>query len=242
MEIMPINAADLLQEPDQSALRLIHTQLENSQEPGQALFFARENPRIRRPDFLIGLEGRAYFALQVATEPHGVSDGKLVLVPAVAGVKPALSQVGYASARAVGVSKDVHKHLDYRIYVIPVAVFVGHDPDNAVQAWAIDHDVRILFSTDQLVERLVVIANEYADQIYIPPTLTEIREVMGVLKSTDLPRRDTAPASSPSARAELDLTAHQVIIQHADTVNIYTTEPGEGGSETAFISGKGGEA
>ena len=152
MEILPINAADLLQEPDKSALRQVYTQLEVSQEPGQALYFARENPRIRRPEFLIGLADRAYFALQVATQPHGVRDEKLVLVPPVAGVTPTLSPVGSVAARAVGISKDVKKHLGFRIYVIPVAVFVGEDPDNTVQSWAINHDVRLLFNANRLVD------------------------------------------------------------------------------------------
>ena len=184
---------------------------------------------------------RAYFALQVATEPHGVSDGKLVLVPSVAGVKPALSQVGYASARAVGVSKDVKKQLDYRIYVIPVAVFVGEDPDNAVQAWAIDHDVRILFSTDRLVERLGVIANEYADQIYIPPTLAEIREVMGVFNTAEIPQPVKAPESSSAPIPDADLTARQVIIQHAGTVNVYTIGAGADGVNSAVGTQGGSE-
>ena len=192
MEILPINAADLLQGPETAGLRQVHTQLEVSQEPGQALYFARENPRIRRPEFLIGLADQAYFALQVAVQPHGVEGGKLVLVPPVAGVTPTLSPVGSVSAHAVGISKDVKKHLGFRIYVIPVAVFVGEDPDNTVQAWAITHNVRLLFSTDRLVDRLAGIAREYADQIYAPPTMAEIQEVIGVLNAPGLPPADMA--------------------------------------------------
>ena len=230
MEILPINAAELLQQPDQAALRRVHTQIENSQEPGQALCFANESPRIRRPDFLLGLVDRAYFALQVAVQPHGVRDGKLVLVPAVAGVKAALSPVGYVSARSVGVSKDVKKHLGYRIFVIPVAVFVGEDPDNTVQAWAIEHDVRILFGTDHLMEQVVVIADEYADQIYTPPTMAEIREVMGVFNAKALPQAAPAPQAGQVPIPDGDLTARQVIIQHADTVNVYTIGAGDDGA------------
>ena len=154
MDILPINAADLLQDPDKSALRQVHAQLEVSQEPGQALYFAKEHPRIRRPDFLLGLADRTYFALQVAAQPHRVEGGKLILVPPAPNVTPSLSPVGSVSAHSVGISKDVKKHLGFRIYVIPVAVFVGEDPDNAVQAWGITHNVRILFSADRLGDRL----------------------------------------------------------------------------------------
>ena len=187
MEILPINAADLLQGPETAGLRQVHTQLEVSQEPGQALYFPKDNPRIRRPEFLIGLADQAYFALQVAIQPHGVEGGKLVLVPPIPGVTPTLSPVGSVSAHAVGISKDVKKHLGFRIYVIPVAVFVGEDPDNTVQAWAITHNVRLLFSADRLVDRLAGIAREYADQIYAPPTMAEIQEVIGVLNAPGLP-------------------------------------------------------
>ena len=93
-EILPINAAALLQEPETAGLRQVYSQMEVSQEPGRALYFARENPRIWRPEFLNGLADRAYFALQVTDQPHGVRDEKLVLGPPVAGVTPTLIPVG----------------------------------------------------------------------------------------------------------------------------------------------------
>ena len=234
MEILPINAADLLQGPETAGLRQVHTQLEVSQEPGQALYFPKDNPRIRRPEFLIGLADRAYFALQVAVQPHGVEGGKLVLVPPVAGVTPTLSPVGSVSARAVGISKDVKKHLGFRIYVIPVAVFVGEDPDNTVQAWAITHNVRLLFSADRLVDRLADIAKEYADQIYTPPDMAEIQRVIGVFNAPGLPRAEVASEANPAPMPDTDLTARQVIIQHADTVNVYTI--GAGGDGVSAVA------
>ena len=228
MDILPINAADLLQDPEKAGLRQVYTQLEVSQEPGQALYFPRENPHIRRPDFLLGLEDRAYFALQVADQPHGVRDGKLVLLPGAGGM-PTLSPVGSVSAHSVGISKDVKKHLGFRIYVIPVAVFVGEDPDNAVQAWGITHNVRILFSADRLGDRLAGIAREYADQIYVPPHMAEIQNVVGVLNTEGLPQVEMASEANPAPMSETDLTARQVIIQHADTVNVYTVGAGGDG-------------
>ena len=239
MEILPINAADLLQEPDKSALRQVYTQLEVSQEPGQALYFARENPGIRRPEFLIGLADRAYFALQVATQPHGVRDEKLVLVPPVAGVTPTLSPVGSVAARAVGISKDVKKHLGFRIYVIPVAVFVGEDPDNTVQSWAINHDVRLLFNANRLVDRLGVIAEEYADRIFAPPDLAEVQRVVGVFNTAGLPQSEMGSEANPAPTSDTNLTARQVIIQHADTVNVYTIGAGGDGA-SALVSARDG--
>lgn len=222
MEILPINAAALLQEPDQTALLQVHAQLENSREAGLALYFSREHPHpgIWRPNFLLGLEDQAYFALQVAALPQGVRGGRLVLVPEAAGERPESSPVGYLSARAVGISKDVKKSLGYRIFVIPVAVFPGEGPDNAVQAWAIQHNVGLLLGVERMVDQLVDIAEEYEEQIYMPPAMAEIREVMGALNAGALPQAaqevDAAPAPGGN------LMARQVIIRHADTVNVYT--------------------
>ena len=228
MEILPINAADLLHGPETAALRQVYTQLEASQVPGQALYFARANPHIRRPDFLLGLEDRAYFALQVADQPHGVRDGKLVLLPGAGGM-PRLSPVGSVAAHSVGIGKDVKAHLGFRIYVIPVAVFVGEDPDNAVQAWGITHNVRILFSADRLGDRLAGIAREYADQIYVPPGMAEIQKVVGVFNAAGSPLTGIVPEAGPASTPDTNLTARQVIIQHADTVNVYTVGAGGDG-------------
>ena len=241
MEILPINAADLLHGPETAALRQVYTQLEASQEPGQALYFAKEHSHIRRPDFLLGLADRAYFALQVADQPHGVRDGKLVLLPPAPNVTPSLSPVGSVAAHVVGISKDVKTHLGFRIYVIPVAVFVGEDPDNAVQAWGITHNVRILFSADRLGDRLAGIAREYADQIYVPPDMAEIQKVVGVFNAAGLPQADVVPEANPVSMSDTDLTARQVIIQHADTVNVYTVGAGGDGVNSVASARDGRE-
>ena len=241
MDILPINAADLLQDPEKAGLRQVHAQLEVSQEPGQALYFPRENPHIRRPDFLLGLADRAYFALQVADQPHGVREGKLVLLPPAPNVTPSLSPVGSVAAHSVGIGKDVKKHLGFRIYVIPVAVFVGEDPDNAVQAWGITHNVRILFSADRLGDRLAGIAREYADQIYVPPDMAEIQKVVGVFNAAGLPQADVVPEANPVSMSDTDLTARQVIIQHADTVNVYTVGAGGDGVNSVASARDGRE-
>ena len=135
---------------------------------------------------------------------------------------PTLSPVGSVAAHAVGISKDVQKHLGYHIYVMPVAVVGGEDPDNTVQDWAIAHNVRLLFTTDRLVERLVDIAQEYAAQIYSPPTMAEIQQVIGLFNAAGTPPAELVSAAHPAPTPDAGLTARQVVIQHADTVNVYT--------------------
>ena len=123
MKTNPENIAKLLEGPNREAHRLVHVQLEASQQPGQAIYFPKDDPFERRPDFLIALEGKSYLTLHVATQPHGVEDGRLVVVSG-AGDPMAPSPVGQAAAHAVAISKELKPILGYRIYLIPVAVFV----------------------------------------------------------------------------------------------------------------------
>ena len=217
MEILPTNASEQLQHPAKAALRLVHAQLESSQEQGLAIYFHKDYPNVRRPDFLIGLADRAYFALHVIDQPHGVEHGKLMLVRAGGGqVK---SQAGFVAVHAVAISNEVNDHLRHRIFVMPV--LAGEQPA-AMQDWAIEHNVYLLGETDLLVDRLFRIARENAGQIYSPPPMAEIMEVMHFFNAEGILQAATA-AAEPDETPDLGLTARQVIIQHADTVNVYTT-------------------
>ena len=220
MEMLPTNAAELLQHPAKAALRLVHAQLESSQEQGLAIYFHKDDPNVRRPDFLIGLADRAYFALHVIDQPHGVEQGKLMLVRA--GGSPVKSQAGFVAVHAVAISNAVNDHLNHRIFVMPVLLLAREQPAAAVQDWAIKHNVHMLGETGLLVDRLVRIARENAGQIYSPPPMAEIMEVMDFFNAEGIIQAATA-AAEPDETPDLGLTARQVIIQHADTVNVYTT-------------------
>ena len=222
MKTNPINMAELLQSPDRAAHRLVHVQLEATQQPGQSLYFPNGGPLERRPDFLVALEGKTYFGLYVATQPHGVEDGRLVLASG-AGGPPTPSPVGHAAAQAVAISKELKAKLGYRIYLIPVAVFMDEGPDNAVQAWAMEHGIATLCTADQLVERLAQIASEHRKPIFHPPGAEEIDKVMDYFSAEGRPPATTPSQSVGELAPEAGITARQVIIQRADTVNVFTT-------------------
>ena len=222
METNPENLAELLRSPGREAHRQIHAQLEASQQPGQAFYFPNGGPIERRPDFLVALEGKTYFSLYVAAQPHSVEDGRLMIVSG-AGGPPTQSPVGHAASHAVAIGKELKPKLGYRIYVIPVALFMDEGPDNAVQAWAIEHGIATLFTADCLVERLVNVVREHHKPIFHPPGGEEIRKVMAYFNSED--KSPAVIASDPvgDLPPEAGISARQVIIQRADTVNVYTT-------------------
>ena len=231
MEILPINAADLLQGPETAGLRQVYSQLEVSQEPGQALYFARENPRIRRPEFLIGLADRAYFALQVAVQPHGVEDGKLVLVPARGRCNADVESGGlrFSPCRrdqqgcqeAPGVPHIRHSGSRIRGGGPPTTPCrPGPSPTMCGCSsaptgwWTVSPTLRRNTPTRSIPR----------------PTMAEIQrgdrclQRPGVAVGRRWRRRPIRlPCPIP------DLTARQVIIQHADTVNVYTIGAGGDG-------------
>ena len=115
MEIHPIDVAAQLQGPHREALRMVHAQLQASQQPGQAIFFPNADPDQRRPDVLVALEGRAYLALHIAAQPHGVEDDWLVIMSAD-GDAMARSPAGHVAVHAVAISKELKAKLGCRTY------------------------------------------------------------------------------------------------------------------------------
>lgn len=227
MKTHPKNIEELLQGPNRWAHRQVHAQLKLSQQPGQAIYFPGENTHERRPDFLVALEGRTYFSLHLVTLPHAVEDNRLVVVPREGGPSTD-SPVGWATAQAVAVSKELTSTLTHRIYIIPVALFMDEGPDNAVQAWGLHHGVAMLCSADSLVERLGQTAGEHREPIYHPPGADEIERVMAYFSGAGQSLATIPVQPAGDLAPEAGITARQVIIQHADRVVVYTVGTGDG--------------
>ena len=170
----------------------------------------------------MALVGRTYFSIYVVTQPHAVEDDRLVLVPE-AGGPTTPSPVGHASAQAVALGKEIKQATGHRIYIIPAAVFMGEGPDNAVQAWGMNHGVQTLYTADRLVDRLEQIAAQHNKPIFHPPSSGEIEKVMAHLSAPGRPAAAIPSRPVGEMPAEAGITARQVVIQRADVVNVYTT-------------------
>lgn len=222
MEIYPVNVAAQLLGPHREALRLVHAQLEASQHAGKAFVFANGGPAERRPDVLVALEGQGYLTIHIATEPHGVEDGWLVLISGD-GEPMGRSPLCDAAKDAVALSQDLRAHLGCRTYVIPVILFMDEGRENALQAWAMGRHIATLFTPHGLVEGLVQVVQEHHRRIFHPPDSRQIERVMAHLNSEERPVPEIVPDSEKDLVPEAGITARQVIIQRADTVNVYTT-------------------
>ena len=85
------------------------------------------------------------------------------------------------------------------------------EPDADIEAWAGQAAIHVLFGSERLVERLEELADVV--QVRFPPTEEEIAEEVELVM----------PGVADPAPSAMGLQARQVIIQHADVVNIHTT-------------------
>ena len=227
MEITPIFRQDLEPVPEFAGVHDIHRQLQASNTDGEAVYFPREDPGERGPDFLLGVTGQAHYLIYVSPFPHSAikdeSKGRdILMMHTDDDGQPVMSPLGGAAARAVGISKQVQHLLTRRVFIIPVDILTGDAPSQAVQAWSRANHVGILHRTNDLLARLGEVAQRHLRGGAVPPTRDEIARVMAHFK----PGHENGvgvPEQEAAAGPDLELAANQVIIQHANTVNIYTT-------------------
>ena len=90
-------------------------------------------------------------------------------------------------------------------------------PNQTIEEWATQRRVKVLFGSDDLVDRLLALADRM--EIKHPPTADHIRnEVAAVTNGLVAPARDGG-----GHEAVQEFIARQVVIQHVDTVNIHVT-------------------
>ena len=96
-------------------------------------------------------------------------------------------------------------------------LFPDTPQDQTIEEWATQRRVKVLFGADDLVGRLL----ELADSVGVkhPPTADHIRnEVAAVTNGLVAPSWDGG-----GHEAVQEFMARQVVIQHVDTVNIHVT-------------------
>ena len=118
---------------------------------------------------------------------------------------------------AIAVRDAVYRVPGFKVFIIPVLLLTDTLPNQTIEEWATQRRVKVLFGSDDLVGRLL----ELADSVEVkhPPTAGHIRnEVAAVTNGLVAPARDGG-----GHEAVQEFIARQVVIQHADTVSIYVT-------------------
>ena len=212
MNIYPEFPANRLNNPKRQAELAVYRELEASDVAGTAIYEARPDRSCPEVDFVIWLKGVARIAMQVKGGCYRIERGRWYLAtPAGEEKKSTPAKQCWESALAL------HDYLQERIsgsrnpFVVPVVLFRDMEPDADIEAWAGQAAIHVLFGSERLVERLEELADVV--QVRFPPTEEEIAEEVELVM----------PGVADPAPSAMGLQARQVIIQHADVVNIHTT-------------------
>ena len=206
-----------LKDPKRQAELKVYRQLEASDAEGVACYEARPNSRCKELDFAIWITGVARYGIQVKGGSYRTEKGGWYLI-----TPTGEERKGSPLKQAWDSTMGLHDHLQKRIagnrnpFIVPVIVFPDMQPDEDIEAWAMQAGVRVLFGADRLVERLVELADTC--NFFYPPLAGEVAEEVALVMPG---LGDIEPKSQA-----VDMQARQVVIQHAAVVNIYTTGGG----------------
>ena len=202
---------DRIHDPKRQAELTVFRELQASATPGVALYEARAGNNGREVDYAIWLEDIARIGLQVKGGSYrGIWH---LITPEGEERKPSPAKQSWRS------SLQLHDYLQKRLsagrnpFVVPILLFSGMGPEANIEAWSVQAGVRVLFGTENLVERLIEMVATCT--VYSPPSWGEIAEEVELLMPGVMPEN--------AGNAEvLEFQARQVVIQHAAVVNIYT--------------------
>ena len=211
----------------------VYTEFMNSDRAGRVLYEVKTSRNTPELDFAVLLEGMAICGVQVKGGQHVITRGQWQRVTDDGPVTiPCPMKITWDAA--LQIREAVKRHLGKKVFVVAVLVFPDMEPNPDIELRAENDRVKVLFGTDNLVERLVnLVADE---EIFNPPTawlVDEIAEVlMPFLGNGDddqpelLPNRPKpGPKPDQPGQAErvaiMDLKGTPAEVHHADVVNVY---------------------
>ena len=224
MKIQPAFPPHRRQDPRRRAEAIVYDQLAASGLPGHALYELKPLPEAPELDFAVWLQDRARFGAQVKGGPYSV-DKSVWTLRTSQGIEHVPCPLTQTWDAAIAVRDAVDRVLGFKIFIIPVLLLTDTPPDPSIEEWAAQRKVKVLFGADNLVDRLLELAD--GTGVTYPPTADHIlNEVDAVTGGLIAPVRDAL-----SRETVQDCTTKQVVINHVDTVNIYVTQAGPDGWE-----------
>ncbi len=211
MKIHPKFPKGRRRDPKRQAELLIYEKLKASNVPGYALYEVRVDQHCRELDFLVLLEGAARIGIELKGGLYRLVGGEWQLLTPE-GWQKVPNPISQLWDAAMGLRDTLGERLNHKSFIIPVLSFPDMEPDQDIADRASAAKVQVIWGTERFVERLVELA-EVSDVFY-PPSAEDIKTEIEAI----VPGLTGDPAPS-----EMDLQARQVIIQHVDTVNVYTT-------------------
>ena len=229
-------------DPKRQAERRVYQEIAGSQIPGQALYEVNATRHTPQVDFLVWVKAVACFAVSVKGGTYSVDNGNLFL-RTPEGLVPAKNVLQQALDGALSVRNALNSHLNRAFFVIAVLLFPDMEPDPEIECWADKSRTNVMFGTHNLVERLMALND--VKTVRFPPSAEQIDEEVDFINGRR-PADNPVPVPGDGAMA---LTAQQVVIQHVETLNLYTTQlphlgipQGHAAGDEARETGESGEA
>ena len=201
-------------DPKRQAELHVHQQLADCPLPGVVLYEAKAAPHAPEVDYAIWLEGRARIALQVKGGRYTLIEGRWYLQTDT-GLEPTPCPLMLTSDGAFSIRDAVKRHCRRKVFVIPVLLLPDMDPDQAIQEWAASDKTRILWGSQDLVNRLVQLAQEV--RVDFPPTDERIRQEVEAIR----PGLNLAARVEPEPETATLEVGEGCVVIHAGTVHLH---------------------
>ena len=235
MLIQPEFPSHRRRDPVRLAELQVYTEFMNSDRAGRVLYEVKTSRNVPELDFAALIEGLAIYGVQVKGGQHVITRGQWQRITDDGPVTiPCPMKVTWDAA--LQIREAVKRHLGRKVFVVAVLVFPDMEPDIDIEIRAENDRVKVLFGTNNLVERLVdLVADE---EIFNPPTAWLVDEIAETLMPflangdddddqpellPDLPEPGPKPDQPGLAEriGNVDLSGRPAEIHHADIVNVY---------------------
>ena len=221
MIIQPAFPPHRRQDPRRRAEAIVYDQLAASGLPGHALYELKPLPEAPELDLAVWLQDRGRFGIQVKGGPYSV-DKSVWTLRTSHGIEHVSCPLTQTWDAAIAVRDVVNRVLGFKTFIIPVLLLTDTPPDPSIKEWAWRRRVKVLFGADDLVDRLLELADRTG--VKHPPTADHILNEVDAVTGGLIVPAGVGPAPEPVEEAAQDLIARQVVIHHVDTVNIYVTK------------------
>ena len=174
MEIQPTFPPHRRQDPRRCAEAIVYDQLARSGLPGHALYELKALPEAPELDFFAWFEDRARFGAQVKGGTYSVNRTVWTL-QTVNRTEYVPCPLTHTWDAAIAVRDAVYRALGFKIFIIPVLLLPDTPPNQAIEKWATQRRVKVLFGADDLVDRLLELADRMDIKHPLPPTISGTR-------------------------------------------------------------------
>lgn len=204
-------------------LRAYH-EFADSDRAGRALYELKTARNVPELDFAALIEDVAVYGVQVKGGQWQVQRGQWQLTTNH-GFQMMPCPIKLSWDAALQIRETVKRRLSRKVYVIPVLVLADMEPDPDIELRVENDRVKVLFGTDNLVDRLISLAA--GEEIFNPPTAWMVDEIAEALMPFLGANGDAKPQQvmdlgiEETDQAEINVSGRPAAVRHADVVNVY---------------------